>query len=456
MKKSILIVLTSLIILCCKKNQLTQEKDKNGIFVSDIEDILNKEIPKLQSEQNVPAVGVGLIEDGKIKFTKVYGEHQLGKTATENTIFNVASITKVITTMTVLKLVEQGKWKLDEPLYHYWVDPDLANDSLHKKITTRHSLTHTIGFKNWRRMNDSGKLEFDFEPGSKYQYSGEGMEYLKFAIEKKFDKDLGELADSLLFTPLNMKDATLKWIPEKDSLRFAKWYDSNGNEHDIADYSTPDANAADDLLTTVEDLTKFGIAVMDMTIIDKPLFNEMVKPQVDIHDNAKQGLGWTLVYNLPNKNYVLNHDGGDMGVATTIILLPNSRSGIIVFTNADNGRILCNAIVKKAITFGDQIIKKLYWGGEIPQVITINNNLLQKYSGTYQTNQGTQLSFIARSNALKIEGEGVPGVEIYPKSDSEFFPTDFEVFFKFIDVKEGIKFELVSQGKIILEGIKNQ
>jgi len=456
MKKSVLSILTILIVLSCKENQLKLQEPQSEIFIFEVEDILNKEIPKLQSEQNVPAVAIGLIENGKIKYTKVYGEHQLGNEAPENTIFNVASITKVITTMTTLKLVDQGEWKLDEPLYNYWIDPDLKNDSLHKKITTRHSLTHTIGFTNWRRMNDSGKLEFDFEPGTKHQYSGEGMEYLKFALENKFNKDMEEIADSLLFTPLNMKDATFKWIPEKDTIRFAKWYDGNGNEHDVTNYRTPETSAADDLLTTVEDLSKFGIAVMDTTIISKSLFNEMVKPQISIHNNAKQGLGWKIVGDLPNKNYALNHDGGDIGVATTIVLLPNSKSGIIVFTNGDNGRILCNAIVKKAITFGDQIIQKLYWGGEIPEVVTINDDLLQTYSGAYQTNQGTQLSFIARNNALKIEVKGFPGLEIYPKSDFEFFPTDFEVFFKFTDIEEGVKFELIMQGEVVLEGIKNQ
>ncbi|NAY91092.1 serine hydrolase [Muricauda sp. JGD-17] len=456
MKKLVLLTLSSLIVLCCQENQPTQEKRNSEIFLTDVEEILNQEIPKLQSEQNVPAVGVGLIEDGKIRFIKVYGEHQLGKKATENTVFNVASIAKVITTMTVLKLIDDGNWKLDEPLFNYWIDPDIINDSLHRRITTRHSLTHTTGFNNWRRMNDSGRLEFDFEPGDKYQYSGEGMEYLKIALENKFNKDFGELADSLVFKPLDMNSATLKWIPEKDTLRFAKWYDGNGNEHDVDDYSTPEASAADDLLVTVEDLAKFGISVMDTTLINKSLFLEMVKPQIKIHDNVKQGLGWTIVSGLPNNNYALNHDGGDMGVATTIILLPNSKSGIIVFTNGDNGRILCNAIVKKAIKFGDKIIQKLYWGGEIPEMITINHDLLQKYSGAYQTNQNTVLSFIQRDNALKIVGEGVPGVEIYPKSDTEFFPTDFEVFFEFVDVEEGLKFELKSQGKIILEGIKSQ
>ncbi len=440
-------------VLSCKEKEIPNGTQRS-VFTEDIVSILNHEIPQLQLEYKVPAVGIGLIERGNVKLTKVYGEHQLGKEAPQHTIFNVASITKVITTMTVLKLVENGSWSIDEPLDKYWVDPDVVNDSLHKMITSKHALTHTIGFKNWRRMDTSGLLKFDFVPGEKYQYSGEGMEYLKNALENRFGRDLGVLTDSLLFTPLSMEDTTLKWISDKDTLRFAKWHNSNGEEHAIEDYSTPNADAADDLLITVNDLIKFGIAVMDSSIIESKLFKEMVKPQTVIHNNAKQGLGWTIVQDLPHQEYAINHDGGDIGVATTIILLPKSQSGIVVLTNGDNGRILCNALVKKAITFGDEIIKKLYWGGEIPEIINLEPEIIQNYSGNYITNQNTQVSFVIRDNALKIKGEGIPSVEIYPRSKTEFFPADFEVFFNFKTTDSVNEFELISQGKTILRGIK--
>ena len=212
MNKFFLIPFCIILVSCNTSKDPKTETLSNSVFVDSVETVLDNNIPKLQLEQKVPAVGIGLIEDGKIKLVKVYGEHQLEKTAPQNTIFNVASIAKIVTTLTTLKLSELGSWNLDEPLSTYWTDPDIVNDTLSQRLTTKHSLTHTTGFKNWRRMNTSGKLEFDFEPGTKFQYSGEGMEYLKTALENKYKTDLGTLSDSLIFEPLGMVDATLSAV----------------------------------------------------------------------------------------------------------------------------------------------------------------------------------------------------------------------------------------------------
>ena len=155
----------------------------------------------------MPVLGLGIIEDGKLKQIKVFGEIGKGQAAPYNTIFNVASLTKPVTAIVALKLVSLGKWNLDEPVYKYWTDPDIAHDPRNKKLTTRIILSHQTGFPNWRWLSDSKKLNFQFDPGTQYQYSGEGFEYLKKALEKKFHKSLPQLANELIFQPL-------KWMTQ--------------------------------------------------------------------------------------------------------------------------------------------------------------------------------------------------------------------------------------------------
>jgi len=66
--------------------------------------------------------------------------------------------------MVALKLVSQGKLSLDEPLYKYWTDPDIASDPGNKKITPRLILSHQTGFANWRWMNGGKKTEVRILP----------------------------------------------------------------------------------------------------------------------------------------------------------------------------------------------------------------------------------------------------------------------------------------------------
>ena len=98
-------------------------------------------------ENHVPALGIGLIKAGALSEIRMYGEVNKGVSAPTNALFNVASLTKPIVTLLTLKLVSNDVWNLDEPLSNYWVDPDIANDPRHKKLTTRLVLSHQTGFK---------------------------------------------------------------------------------------------------------------------------------------------------------------------------------------------------------------------------------------------------------------------------------------------------------------------
>jgi CubicO group peptidase (beta-lactamase class C family) len=302
---------------------------KSGIFDND------KEIEKWLKQNNVPTLGIGVINNGKLQEIKVFGELKKGVSAPYNTIWNVASLTKPVTAIVALKLVSQGKWNLDEPLYNYWIDPDVANDPNHKLLTTRIVLSHQTGFPNWRYMNESKKLDFKFKPGTQYSYSGEGMEYLRKALEKKFHKTLDQLADELIFKPLKMNDTKFIWNDITDVSRYAINYDNKGNAYEPVKNKV--ANAADDLLTTIQDYGTFLCSVMNGDGLSKKVFEEMSSHQVAQKKKDKYfGLGFEI-YDLGNDNYALSHGGADQGVQTLFFLLPKTKQGLIIFTNVDDG-----------------------------------------------------------------------------------------------------------------------
>lgn len=291
-------------------------------------------IEKWLKEIHVPTLGIGIIRERKLQQVKVFGELQKGVKAPYNTIFNVASLTKPVTAIVTLKLVGQGKWDLDEPLHNYWIDPDIANDKNLPKLTTRHILSHQTGFTNWRRNNNNGKLQFGFTPGTQYQYSGEGFEYLRKALEKKFQKSLQELAAELIFEPLNMTDTRYVWNDKTDSSRLAPGYNNHGIAYPT--YKNLSPNAADDLFTTVEDYGIFLTSVLSKDGLSDKVFKDLNTHQTSSQKGKYFGLGFEI-YDFENGEYAISHGGADEGCQTLFFIFPETGNGLIIFTNVDDG-----------------------------------------------------------------------------------------------------------------------
>jgi CubicO group peptidase (beta-lactamase class C family) len=418
----------------------------NAQLSKDVKKELQEKIPIWLSENDVPAAGIGIIENGKIKYVKVFGELEKGVPAPDDAIFNVASITKTLTTMLTLKLVEAGKWDLDEPLYKYWVDPDVADDPLHKLLTTRNVLTHQTGFPNWRRET-KGKLKFNFPPGTKYQYSGKGFEYLRHALENKFSVPFEKLTDSLIFKPLRMKDTHQSWDSTMDESRFVRWHDHMGNKYEKMPYKTG-VNAAADLLTTIEDYCRFGIYVMEGADLSSALFKDMVTSQSNILDHSAIGLGWFIISRLPNDEYAIYHRGGQVGVKTMAIFLPMSKRGVVVFTNGDNGMDVYNDIIKQVFDIGDSIYEYMYYRPNLPEMIYVSDETLKQYIGHYQHPDVEIVS--KKENEITLFLAGLPKTNLYPRTENKFFMKEFDLEVEFMKDEAGA----VNKLKLFLDGNK--
>lgn len=427
MKFSNVILASALILTSCNTAKIDA--------ISDPE--FNNKVQNWLSENNVPAAGIGIIEDGKIKYAKVIGELKKDIPATDNAIFNIASLTKPVVAILTLKLVQSGQWDLDEPLYHYWIDPDISNDPLLKKLTTRHVLRHQTGFANWRRMNQSGKLAFEFEPGTDYKYSGEGFEYLRKAMESKFKKSFEQLSDSVLFKPLDMKDTRYYWDENMDESRFACWHNYQGYIYTPATSKNYGLNAAGSLLTTVEDFCKFGIDVINGAGLSADLLNDMISSENNTTISFEQGLSYEIVRNLPGGEYALVHGGTDSGVNTVCIFLPQSKRGVVVFTNGDNGRSIWENVIKEI--FGDEIFDCIYKISDIPDRVSLSDEILEKYVGEYkdQYGRGLIVSISKEAGAIKVAGDGIGTFTLYPEAEGKFFQEYSEIKYDFVLDNDG-------------------
>ena len=315
-------------------------------------------LEQLLIEHKVPALGLGTIENGEVTNAFVLGHLKDNTIAPADALFDTASITKSITTWLTLRLVDNGLFDLDEPLYQYWIDPDVINDPFHKRLTARHILGHQSGFKNWRYMEEDGKLSFDFEPGTQVQYSGEGFEYLKEALTRKFNASFDSLVHQWVFDSYQMENSHVIWNKDINMSKLAIAH----NEHmkpyvfDIEERKT--ASAADNLIATIEDLATFGKNVMEKNGVSESIYTEMINPRSKVREGVAFGLGWIVFENLADNEYALLNAGSDKGVNAILLLLPKSKNGVVFLTNGDNGRKLVMQLIGKTLKVGPEILSR--------------------------------------------------------------------------------------------------
>lgn len=318
----------------------------------------DEKIEELIKNLNVTSLALGYINQGEIQQIRTFGEMSKGKAIRYNSIYKVASLTKPITALITLKLVEQNLWSLEEPISNYYVHPDLKDNPYLNKLNSRNILTHQSGLPNWAYLQGGSKLKFNFEPGTDFQYSGEGYECLRKALEIKFNTTLEKLAEDLIFKPLNMTDSSFYWNEKTEEKRYAPSHDENGKELQTIKYYK--ANAAANLLTTIGDYSKFMVYLMKGAGLSENLFQDFIYP----HSYKKQGVYWGLGCEiLPDltlkEDFAVMHGGGDYGLKTLMILIPTQKKGIVIFSNSENGMRTWKKLVEAYFgELGEEIVKR--------------------------------------------------------------------------------------------------
>jgi CubicO group peptidase (beta-lactamase class C family) len=323
---------------------------------------LESDIPDLMKKAQIPGLSIAVIRNGKTSWLKSFGVRDTKTNApvTADTVFNAASLSKPVFAYGVLKLVDQGKIGLDVPLTTYLPKPYIEGDDRLQKITARIVLSHRTGFPNWRG-ND--KLKIFFPPGERFSYSGEGMVYLQKVVEQITGKPLNDYMQEAVFSPLGMASSSYVWRKDYDD-RAAKGHDPEGVPQDL--YEASEANSAASLETNAHDYALFLEAVLAGAGLKPATLAEMETPQIAVGvdctncpDRAPKelsktifwGLGWGIQKTPQGES--LWH-WGDNGVHKAyVVVVPKTKSGVVLFANSENGLSIARQIVADAIG-GDQ------------------------------------------------------------------------------------------------------
>ena len=261
---------------------------------------------------NIPGGVVLVGHNGKVLFRKAYGWRSLEPTRepmTPDTIFDLASLTKCIaTTTSVMKLVEEGRVRLNAPVAAYL--PDFAQNGK-QDITVRELLTHFSGLRPdldlkdpWQGRDAAFNLAMQekpaIPPGTRFVYSDINFETLGFLVEKVSRMALNDYASAKIFVPLGMSDT--RYLPPSEwTPRIAPTqYDEQGKMlrgvvHDPTARRMGGVAGHAGLFSTADDLAKFAEELLSgQKILGRLAVEKMSTPQQPATASSLRGLGWDI------------------------------------------------------------------------------------------------------------------------------------------------------------------
>ena len=301
---------------------------------------------RLRKKHQVPALSVAFIENGKITETFASGirDTEQKLPAEASTVFEAASLSKPAFAYAVVRLCQDGKFTLDEPLLPHAPEPFCSDPRL-AKITARMVFAHTSGLPHG--IPDGQEVRLQSDPGSKFAYSATGFDYLQRAVAKISGQPVEEFMRERVFKPLKMARSEFIWT-ERLAPNLAKGYDPKGvggetwierfrkfsPERKTAikklhpEISDPPAAAA--LYTTASDYARFLIDILD------PKYDDMCRPQIKIADKTAWSTGWGVLTD--KKQEWIWHWGNWSGLFQHFTALNRAtRRGLVLLTNSGNG-----------------------------------------------------------------------------------------------------------------------
>ncbi len=328
--------------------QTVQSINGNSITINEIDYFLHTQMDSL----SIPGLSFAYLSDNKIVYSKNFGvtNTETQETVTDSTLFDAASISKTVFSFFALQIVDKGLLDLDTPLFTYLENPDIAYDERYKRITARMALSHTTGFPNWRYLSNNGydpngKLRIEFEPGSHYQYSGEGFKYLAQVIARILDCDMNGLQKKMkqeLFNPLGMDQNSFVWSEYLEKHRADGHINGNPDPGYSSSSKDPDFNAAASLQSNAITYGNFLSALMSGKLLSKENHTEMLKVQSSRQETIdRPGVNYGLGIIVDSTTYGTNYaHSGDNGSATSQFLFNKEhKSGYVFFTNMERNRV---------------------------------------------------------------------------------------------------------------------
>jgi CubicO group peptidase (beta-lactamase class C family) len=244
-------------------------------------------IPGLMEEAGVSGYSIAVTQHGEMVWSQAYGLASVEpERATEtSTIFEAASLGKVVLALVTLRLADQGVIDLDEPLADTFAYPLLDHDPRYAQLTPRIILHHASGLPNWGGypLNDErDPVAFDTDPEMGYQYSGEAYTALQAFVEHRSGRGFEDLFQEIAAEAGMTDSSFISWAAKTD--QYARAANLDGPERDIMAFDRP--GAAYSLVSTAEDLARFTAYYFQGGGMSNAAYNASLETSNGVADDA--------------------------------------------------------------------------------------------------------------------------------------------------------------------------
>jgi CubicO group peptidase (beta-lactamase class C family) len=372
----------------------------------------------------VPGVSVAVVHDGKLEWARGWGVRDADTCApvTPETDFQAASISKVVTALTALRLVEQGKLRLDDDINRALTSWQLPRDEklAPRSVTLRELLSHTAGLNvhgfpgyrvgapvptpvqvlNGAAPANTEPLKVVLPAGQQWQYSGGGYVVTQLALSDVTGVPFDKLAERKVLRPLGMQRSAFAQPPSPAILGNVASGHAGGKVIPGRYHVYPELGPAG-LWTTPSDLAR---VLMDIQASANGRTSRLLSPamtaQMLTTVKGNWGLGPALFGSGEDRRF--GHDGVNEGFESTMVAHVEKGNGVVVMTNGAGGRRLADEIVRTvAADYG--------WNGLIDMPVVearLPPDALARLAGHYE-GSGATVELEVRDAHLYVASGGL-------------------------------------------------
>jgi CubicO group peptidase (beta-lactamase class C family) len=376
MKKIILVAITVCLMTSFANSQQIAANSNGVVINNDTCRKIDDYLTDLQNKKDFSG-GLLIIKDGKKIFSKGYGlaDKENKIPFTPSTLASMGSITKAFTAAAIMKLKEQGKLSVDDPLKKFF--PNIPADK--KNITIHQLLTHSGGFPEFLK-NDQGdyeKIDKDeflkkvfsepliFQPGEKAIYTNVGMSILAIIVEKVSGLDYEAYLKKYLFEPIGIKQIGYHYpASPNDNIAIGYldgkiWGTHPGHFKQAGGGPYWNLKGNGGLEVSLNEMYIWANAITNHTVLSASSIQKIFTPQIkEEGHNGESSFGYGCNISKSRRNTKLIDNGGSNGVYfARLIRLP--EEGVVFYMVTNENSLNTNMVLPN--------VTQLYFSGKISQ-----------------------------------------------------------------------------------------